>query len=563
MSFISYRIRQYNCGSKKSKFLTRSLVKKQLVSFCFLSLIVGCAAQNTTIAKDEEVESNIILSEHISEDLETTEMIQLSVPPVDDGTPLTKAEAEALGLPVILSETTSSSKLDLEAELAPEDKMAVELHFKYFTHRGRASFERYLKRLEQYFPYIKSVFERRGIPVEIGYLALVESGFNPNAVSHVGATGLWQFMPYTGKDLGLRISWWIDERKDPYKATEAAAEYLLWLYARYENWYLAIAAYNAGPGKISRALDKTSSEGFFDILRKNHTLSYKSQLRLETRQYVPKFIAVVKIMRNLKALGFEEPNFANKVELASVQIPPNTDLSKLASRVGLSWREFIEYNPAYKRQVSPNNIYTVAYIPTQKQTIAMNHIASALPVTNNYIPRGGSSSSGGWFTYKVKQGDTLSQIASRYNLPLSVVRRANNSKDTLHIGQQLVLPRSAQNTRHVAQNTNVKSGTVHKVVKGDNLYDLAKKYSTSVNAIASANNISEKSLLRPGQTLHIPKRSTQIAKRGVTTYTVKNGDTIWGIARKFNVSVAKIVEWNKLNTKVAIKAGDTLQVYIN
>ena len=199
-------------------------MKKQLVSFCFLSLIVGCAAQNTTIAKDEEVESNIILSEHISEDLETTEMIQLSVPPVDDGTPLTKAEAEALGLPVILSETTSSSKLDLEAELAPEDKMAVELHFKYFTHRGRASFERYLKRLEQYFPYIKSVFERRGIPVEIGYLALVESGFNPNAVSHVGATGLWQFMPYTGKDLGLRISWWIDERKDPYKATEAAAE---------------------------------------------------------------------------------------------------------------------------------------------------------------------------------------------------------------------------------------------------------------------------------------------------------------------------------------------------
>lgn len=525
--------------------------------------MIGCATQSATVVKDEDTENNIILSENISEDIETTEMIQLAVPPVDDGTPLTKAEAEALGLPVILSETSSSTKLDLEAELAPEDKMAVELHFKYFTHRGRASFERYLKRLEQYYPYIQSVFERRGIPVEIGYLALVESGFNPNAVSHVGATGLWQFMPNTGKELGLRISWWIDERRDPYKATEAAAEYLLWLYARYENWYLAIAAYNAGPGKISRALDKTSSEGFFDILRKNHTLHYKAQLRQETRQYVPKFIAVVKIMRNLTALGFEEPNFANKVELASVQIPPNTDLLKLASRVGLSWKDFIEYNPAYKRQVSPNNIYTVAYVPTGKQVIAMDHIANAVPVANNYVPRAGNSGSTGWFTYKVKQGDTLSQIANRYNLPLSVVRRANNSKDTLQIGQQLVLPRSAKSAQYVAKNTSVKSGITHKVVKGDNLYDLAKKYSTSISAIASANNISEKAVLRLGQSLHIPKHSTQIAKRGVMTYTVKNGDTIWGIARKFNVTEEKIREWNNLNTKVAIKAGDTLQVYTN
>lgn len=537
-------------------------MKKQLVSLCFLSLIFGCAAQNTVATKDDDIYSNAVISENVAEDFENTEVIQLAVPPVDDGTPLTQAEAEALGIPVVLSETTSSPKLDLEAELAPEDKMAVELHFKYFTHRGRASFERYLKRLEQYYPYVKSVFERRGIPVEIGYLALVESGFNPNAVSHVGATGLWQFMPYTGKDLGLRISWWIDERKDPYKATEAAAEYLLWLYARYENWYLAIAAYNAGPGKISRALDKTSSEGFFDILRKNHTLNYKAQLRLETRQYVPKFIAVVKIMRNLKALGFEEPDFSNAVDLKAVQIPPNTDLSKLASRTGLSWKEFIQYNPAYKRQVSPNNIYTVAYIPQEKHSIAMEHLLNAIPVANNYIPRSGSSSNSGWFTYKVKQGDTISHIASKYNLPMSVVRRANNSKNTLHIGQQLVLPRSAKRTNYVAKNTTMRGRTIHTVVKGDNLYDLAKKYSTSVSAIASVNNISEKALLRPGQALHIPKKSTQIAKRSVTLYTVKNGDTIWGIARKFNVSVAKIMEWNKLNTRVAIKAGDTLQVYL-
>ena len=537
-------------------------MKKQFILFCFLSLIVSCAAQNTTIPKEEDIENSVTMSENNSEDFESTEIIQLAVPPVDDGTPLTKAEAEALGLPVILSETTGSPKLDLEAELAPEDKMAVELHFKYFTHRGRASFERYLKRLEQYFPYIKTTFERRGIPVEIGYLALVESGFNPNAVSHVGATGLWQFMPYTGKDLGLRISWWIDERKDPYKATEAAAEYLLWLYARYENWYLAIAAYNAGPGKISRALDKTSSEGFFDILRKNHTLNYKSQLRLETRQYVPKFIAVVKIMRNLNALGFEEPDFTNRVNLTSIQVPPNTDLSKFASKIGLSWRDFREYNPAYKRQVSPNNIYTVAYVPEEKHLLAMDYIANAIPVANNYVPRAGSSRNAGWFTYKVKQGDTISQIASKYHLPISVVRRANNSKDILQIGQQLVLPRSAQGTHTVARNNRVKSGITHKVVKGDNLYDLARRYSTSVSAIASANNISEKSFLRPGQSLHIPKNSTQIAKRGVTTYTVKHGDTIWGIARKFNVSVAKIMEWNKLNTRVAIKAGDTLQVYV-
>ena len=213
--------------------------------------------------------------------------------PSDDGRPLTKAEQEAF-----LSEG------EIDRNLPQEELGDVLLHFKYLVHKDRYTVEKNLERAQLYMPFIYETLRSRGLPRELAYVAFIESGYNPMATSSSGAAGMWQFISSTGKHYGMEQDWWMDERRDPYQSTRAAADYLDKLYKMFNDWHLAVTAYNAGEGKIQRGLAATGAKTFFELRRKNEQIySVRDRLSDENKQYLPKFLAVCKFVADCGSQG--------------------------------------------------------------------------------------------------------------------------------------------------------------------------------------------------------------------------------------------------------------------
>ncbi len=499
-------------------------------------------------------------------DLDEEELAPLPFAPADDGQPLTRNELMAM-----------SYNSGVIKRLSDKDEQEVLLHFKYFTHRARDRFERYLLRAERYLPYVEKTFREKGIPTDIAFLAIVESGFNPNAVSTAGATGMWQFMPQTGDHYGLERNWWIDERRDPYKSTQAAADYLLKLYNDFGDWYLALAAYNAGEGKIGRALDGTGAADFFELCDLNDRLDGKAKLKEETRKYVPKFIAVTRIMHNLKRLGFKELDTRKWEEPEHIVVAGGTDLMGLASASGLSWNEFVEYNPAPQRQATS---------PTSRVTVHLPNSATLLAHT--YLNSNESRSYAGWKQYTIKKGDTISKISKRTGVPSSVILQVNQiSNKSIKAGKTILVPGSMQRNAETLASTrkNVTQGSNYKIQSGDTLFGIAQRSGISLQTLCNANNISEKTSLKVGQKLFIPGNSKpsapaqvasskdkkqnkqqakqkpqQVAQSNTKNYTVQAGDTMWSIARKHGVDPNNLMKLNKMGKNSTIKPGDKLKI---
>lgn len=483
---------------------------------------------------------------------DTDEMMTMYTPR-DDGLPLTAAELRAF-------KTVS----DLDRYLSEEDARIVELHFKFFVHQRRGTFERFVARSSRFLPHIKKTFTDRGIPADIAFLCMVESGGNPNARSPAGAAGLWQFIPATGRKYGLIQNAWIDERRDPYKATYAASDYLLKLYGDFGNWHLAVAAYNAGEGKIGRAVNGTGARDFFELCRLDGCLEERARLKEETRDYVPRLIAVAKIMRNLSRLGFSEPTPAMAWDLKPLTVPPGTNLTALANRLGLSWEEFSGMNPAFRRASSPPNMESTAYVPPEKLADAVNFVAS----------REARSSVEGR-DYTVRKGDTLTSIAKRHKVSVSALKEANGFDRLPPVGSVIIVPGKGPSPAGGGI-----SGSNYTVRPGDTLSGLARQWGVGVSAIRIENGMGpNETTLRPGQRMRIPgaapaprprKAAASDAVSGAggsgadgsgAQYTVQPGDTVFAIARKLGLSVDDLCSANNLNrSKPAIKAGQTLFV---
>lgn len=547
----------------KQKFLTKAATFSSFkFVFCFCAVLLvlsGCAGKGRGGYDDVAR-------------LDEEEIAPLPFPPADDGIPLTRDELIAM-----------SYNSDFIKRLSDKDELEVMLHFKYFTHRARGHFERYLLRAERYLPYVEKVFRERGIPADIAYLAIVESGFNPNAVSTAGATGMWQFMPGTGDLYGLKRNWWIDERRDPYKATHAAADYLLKLYGDFGDWYLALAAYNAGEGKISRAMSGTGAEDFFELCERNDMLDGKAKLKPETRKYVPKFIAVTRIMHNLKRLGFKEVNRTFWQEPAELTVAGGTDLRGLASASGLSWSEFIEYNPAPQRQATAPGSSVSVYLPQTSVAAASAFLSS--PQSRSFA---------GWGQYTVKKGDTIKKISQRTGVPSSVILEANQIKGSkLKAGKTILVPASLKRNTETATASSSqgasKSSSYHMVKEGDTYYSISRKYDTSVDTLCKVNNTSTGAPLKVGQKVYLPGKSKaptsavassktktgnskqQAANNKITVastgkgkkYTVQEGDSVWGIARKHGVNPVELMQWNNLSKNSVLKPGDKVTIKSN
>jgi membrane-bound lytic murein transglycosylase D len=367
---------------------------------------------------------------------------------------------------------------------------SVESHMEYFKTRGRDVFQIWLDRSVRYIPVMKEIFRKKNLPEDLVYVAMIESGFNPYAVSWARAVGPWQFMPATGKLYGLKIDWWIDERKDPIKSTEAAAEHLKDLHNLFGSWSLAMASYNAGAGKVQRAVLRTRSEDFWDLKTSRY-------IRKETKNYVPKYMAATIIAKNPEAYGFSVTNVA-PFKYDEVVITESTDLRLIARCAGCLYEEIKELNPEIRRWVTPPGYtnYVLRIPPGRKEAFLTNF--AAIPPEQKIK----------WERHEVTRGETLAGLAKQYNTTPDAIRDINGlKKNRITPGKYLLIPvdinSKAQNVDFITPGqTGKQQQILYRVRRGETLVKIAKEHNVSVADIREWNKGVGKSV-RAGQKIKL------------------------------------------------------------
>jgi len=439
----------------------------------------------------------------------------------------------------------------------------VEFYLDLFQTKQRRYFEKWLSRSTQYLPFIHEELKKAGLPQDLAYLALIESGYNPSAYSKSHAVGLWQFIKSTGKEYGLRVDSHVDERRNPEKSTVAAIRYLSDLHKEFNSWYLAVAAYNAGPGKMRRAIKKYDTRDFWKLAGNKY-------LKLETKRYVPKLIAAIIIAKEPEKYGFTDIAYMDPVRYDLIKVPPMTDLQAVALASNRSVKNIRELNnELLKWSTPPGKKQYELRIPYETQQMVAKNLTRLHPVaTTDYK------------THVVQKGDTLTAICRKYNLNKTTLLKANNLNSAkLIAGQRLRIP--YQVTKYVLLKegetpekrfaSGEKGGQLHlHVVKaGETLSKISKLYNVTPEIIMQWNNLSNIHTIKANQTLALylakpsasearvvaydatsPSGSKEANKSRTIHYKVKSGDSIWSIARKFNVSPRDLKRWNKLTSNL-------------
>lgn len=359
-----------------------------------------------------------------------------------DNSPSTMRFSEALNPPAELAQTQDPSRNATDhAEYASYNvpivmDSSVQAHIRYFNTAIHGRFEEWLLRLSRYQPLVETIFTEFHLPSDLVYLSLVESGFNPYAYSRAKATGPWQFMKGTAKAYGLRVDNYVDERRDPIKSTVAAARYLRDLYDLFGTWPLAMAAYNAGEGKVMRALHKARAESFSEI-------SKTRLIRRETKEYVPRFMAATIIARNPDRYGFTQESAAPH-QFDEAIIARTVHFRAIANATGIPYEELRLLNPELRRDATPpgDEAYHLKVPVGMKAKVEqlIDHIPTykfpRLPAKAQFASAGPSR----W--YKVRLGDTLGKLSKRFRIPLKTLKTKNNlSGPTIRPGDFLVISR--------------------------------------------------------------------------------------------------------------------------
>ena len=417
---------------------------------------------------------------------------------------------------------------------------AVEKNLKYFQEGIHDRFQTYLDRFHHYREVVEPIFREFGLPTDLMYLSLVESGFNPQAYSRARASGPWQFMKATGRMYKLHVNWYVDERRDPIKSTVAAAHHLRDLYDRFGSWPLALAAYNAGSGKISRAIRKTKTRDFWKIRRTWY-------IRRETKDYVPRFIAATLIAKNPMAYGFQTPK-GDPHEFEEVLIAKRVQLSSITKQTGISLEELKRLNPELRRNIVPNSKGPGYHlkVPVGMASLVAAHHAT-LPVWTQPPPPPTQ-----W--YRVRRGDSLSVVAQRFRMKVRQLKDMNNlSSNLIRVGAKL-------RVRTGVDDEIDRTATWYRVRYGDSLGRIANRFRTSVRKLKRLNSLSTH-LIYPGDRLRV--RGTPTPQKSLTGeskwYRVQRGDSLWTIARQFRVSVRDLQTLNNLSSSI-IRAGHMLIV---
>jgi membrane-bound lytic murein transglycosylase D len=410
--------------------------------------------------------------------------------------------------------TMAAVKADLEHsghDIPIPEHPKVLSYVEVFQGRMREYIQDSLTRGAKYMPMIQAVFRAEGLPLDLAYIPIIESSFKTNALSKASAKGPWQFMRPTAKEHGLKTDWFIDERSDPEKATVAAAKYLKTLSKMFDgDWNLVLAAYNGGPGRVSRAIKRS---GIDDFWRLSATSKY---LPRETREYVPLIMAAMIVGRNPAQYGFEAVT-ADPIGYEKVSLPQAVDLRRVAEWAGTSVDEIQALNPELRRWTTPVKYpeYEVK-VPKGTADRLSAKLAEASPADFSAFK---------WYT--AKKGETLLTVARRFGVSRSDVAEANNmsAKARLRPGQELIIPRAPATL-------------------------LAARADRPAPTAVASRNIAE-----PAEAAAV----TTPAKVAHLTYKVKRGDTLFSIAELFDTTVAKIKSWNRL-TSNHISAGAKLTI---
>ncbi|MGB5179711.1 MAG: LysM peptidoglycan-binding domain-containing protein [Gammaproteobacteria bacterium] len=423
--------------------------------------------------------------------------------------------------------------------------------------RNPQQVERVFKRGEPYLAYILSEVQKRNFPTEIALLPFVESGYDPFAFSYGRAAGMWQFIPATGKMYGLQQDWWYDGRRDVVESTQAALNYLDYLQDKFDgDWLLAVAAYNSGSGTVSKAIKNNRKAG-------KPTDFWHLKLPKETAAYVPKLLAISRVVRHPDKYDISLSPVGMQPAFTVIETPGQMDISVAAGLAGMNTEALYLLNPGYNRWTTHPDGPHQLVIPVDHSTVFRQNIATLSESQLTRLVR-----------HKVQSGETLSQIAQRYNTTTNALISSNQLSNTLiRSGQYLLVPVGNQDAsqyatlnRRIQAANGARSKQTYNVRHGDSLWTIARKHRVTVQQVSSWNKLDAGAPIKPGQKLVIYKNSTgsHAANRVKTVvYTVRSGDSLYLISKKFNVSVNDLRRWNNLGKDKYLQPGQNLKLYVD
>ncbi|SMF28523.1 LysM peptidoglycan-binding domain-containing protein [Pseudobacteriovorax antillogorgiicola] len=372
----------------------------------------------------------------------------------------------------------------LEQGIPLEINAEVQRWIEVFTGSHRDMFQRYLNRGERFKPMIITTLRDQGVPTELYYLAMIESGFSTHAYSHAKALGLWQFIAGTGKRYGLRIDRYVDERRDPIRATISASMYLNDLNNVFDSWYLAMAAYNAGELRILRAIMKAKTRDFWQLARGNY-------LPDETMNYIPKFLAALTIGSNPEKYGFTIEPATDIPPLVSVKVPSPVKLDQIAKLSGVSLKELKENNPHIRRNMTPPGLKEYRLWVPEYERAQVLAVQDGLKTHRLKISSSQRKVARRY--HRVRRGETLASISRRYGLTIRQLKARNGLRSNrIYAGSRLIIRDSKSTERY-------------RVRRGDNLNLIARKFNTSVRNIKRLNNL-KSTRIYAGQILKVRPR---------------------------------------------------------
>ena len=476
-----------------------------------------------------------------------------------------EAEAPALPLPLPVLEAPMHDELPPEPvvygdvlvrirnnlSLPQVEHQRVEREIEWLQ-RNPDYVARVFGRAQRYLHYIADEVQARGLPGDLALLPIVESAFNPFAYSRSHASGLWQFIPGTGDRYGMKRNYWQDQRRDVVESTRGALEFLDHLQQRFNgDWFLAIAAYNYGPGNVQRAINR-------NLALRRRTDFFSLSLPAETRAYVPKLIALAKIIRDPAAYGFYLPPIPDAPYFRVVSTDGPVDLRLMAELAGVDTEELLALNPAWNRWITDPDGPHRMLIP---EVVAEGFTTRIASLDANGRARLGE--------HAVVAGESLASIAGRYKVPETFIDQVNAGKRAdLQPGDVLLVPAGDVSQLRAGLGSDLER-RVYRVRNGDSLWSISRRHGMTVSQLARLNGISTSAVLQPGQRLQVSGRvatagaaTTQVAASGKVDYRVKSGDTLSGIARRFAVTVRQLQVWNNMGGSTALRAGQRLTIHV-